>query len=132
MKFVDSNIFIHVLTESPEKSYEISRSILQRIENGEEALTSTAVIQEVLDWLEYNNHRKEVKIFVSALNSYHTLRKANNEWKDFPAAAEDAEKHGMDFVDALTLQVMKRERMDEIYSNDLDFDRVEGIKRIFE
>ncbi|TLX97979.1 MAG: hypothetical protein E6K96_01765 [Thaumarchaeota archaeon] len=38
----------------------------------------------------------------------------------------------MDFVDALTLHVMKRQGVDEIYSNDKDFDRVEWARRVFQ
>lgn len=132
MRFLDSNVFIYVLTQSPKNLYEVSSAILKKIENGEEALISTAVIQEVVDWLEYNNRRKEVKTFISALGSYLTLKKLTNVWKDFPAAAKDAERYEIDFVDALILHMMRREKVREIYSNDRDFNRVEGIKRVME
>ena len=42
------------------------------------------------------------------------------------------DKCGIDFVDALTLQTMKKNKINEIYSNDKDFDRVQWIKRIWE
>jgi predicted nucleic acid-binding protein len=58
MRFVDANVFIYALVKSPKKDYEISKRILKRIENGEETATSLAVLQEVVDWLEYNKRKK--------------------------------------------------------------------------
>jgi predicted nucleic acid-binding protein len=37
---------------------------------------------------------------------------------------DDMDKHKIDFVDALTLQTMEKNKINEIYSNDKDFDRV--------
>jgi len=125
MRFVDANVFIYILVKSPREAYETSRQILQRIESGEETITNTAVIQEVVDWLEYNNRKREVKSFITAINSYLTMNKINT-------ALDDMEKHDIDFVDALTLQTMKKNNTKEIYSNDKDFDRIKWIKRIWE
>jgi predicted nucleic acid-binding protein len=132
MRFVDANVFIYVLVKSPEKDYQISQTILRRIENGEETATSLAVIQEVVDWLEYNNRKKEARSFLTAVNSYLTMNKLNTTWNDFLTALDDMDEHNIDFVDALTLQTMKKNKIDEIYSNDKDFDRVKSIERIWE
>ena len=132
MRFVDANVFIYVLVKSPEKDYQISQRILRRIENGEEAATSLAVIQEVVDWLEYNNRKKEARSFLTAANSYLTMNKLNTTWNDFLTALDDMDEHNIDFVDALTLQTMKKNKINEIYSNDKDFDRVKTIERIWE
>jgi predicted nucleic acid-binding protein len=132
MRFVDANVFIYVLVKSPKKDFKISRGILERIENGEETATSLAVIQEVVDWLEYNNRKKEVRSFLTAVNSYLTLNKLPNPWDTFLAAQDAVDEHQIDFVDALTLQIMAKNKMSEIYSNDKDFDRVQWIKRIWE
>lgn len=132
MRFVDANVFIYVLVKSPKKDYEISRSILERIENGEEAATSTAIIQEVVDWLEYNNRKKEVRAFIAAVNSYLSMDKLNVIWDNFLQALEDMYESQIDFVDSLTLQMMKQNKIFEIYSNDKDFDRIDWTKRIWE
>jgi len=132
MRFVDANVFIYVLVRSPKESYETSRKILQRIEDGEETLTNTAILQEVVDWLEYNNRRREVKDFITAINSYLAMDKLSTAWDDMLAALDDTEKHHIDFVDALTLQAMKKNNTDEIYSNDTDFDKIKWVKRIWE
>jgi len=132
MRFVDANEFIYALVKSPKVDYEISKKILERLENGEEAATSLAVIQEVVDWLEYNNRKKEVLSFLIGLNSYLSLQKLGNDWEDFLSAQKEADECHIDFVDALTLQRMRKSKIREIYSNDKDFDRVSGIKRIWE
>ena len=131
MRFVDSSVFIYVLVKSPKDDYEIAKRILQRIEEGEEAITSTAVIQEIVDWLEYNNRRREVETLLTAINSYITMKKAEISWSDMIAAIDEMNKYDLDFVDALTLQTMKRNNIKEIYTNDRDFDRVTWIRRVW-
>jgi len=132
MRFIDANVFIYLMVKSPEKDYEISKRILKRIENGEEASTSLAVVQEVVDWLEYNNRKKEVRSFLTAVNSYLTMNKLNITWDDMLSALDDMDEHELDYVDALTLQTMKKNSIHEIYTNDTDFDKVKGIERIWE
>ena len=132
MRFVDANVFIYVLVKSPKKDYEISKKILERIENGEEAATSIAIIQEVVDWLEYNNRKKEIRSFLTAINSYLTMNKLQITWDKFLPALEDMYEKEIDFVDSLTLQIMKQNKINEIYSNDKDFDRINWTKRIWE
>lgn len=132
MRFVDANVFVYVLVKSPKKDYEISKRILERIEKGEETATSLAIIQEVVDWLEYNNRKREVRNFLIGANSYLSMEKQNATWDDFLLALDDMDGYKIDYVDALTLQRMKKSKISEIYSNDKDFDRVEWVKRIWE
>jgi len=132
MRFVDANVFVYVLVKSPKTDYEISKRILERIENGEETATSLAIIQEVVDWLEYNRRKKEIRNFLVGVNSYLSLEKMSVGWDDFIAALDDVDEYNIDFVDSLALQRMKKNRITEIYSNDKDFDRVSWVKRIWE
>jgi len=131
LRFVDSNVFIYVLIRSPKEDYEIARRILQRIEAGEAAITNTAVIQEVVDWLEYNNKRREIEKLLTAINSYIAMEKAEVSWNEVMEAVGDMERYSLDFVDALVLQTMKKNGVKEIYTNDRDFDRVKGIRRVW-
>ena len=131
MRFVDSNVFIYVLVKSPKDDYMTAKRILQRIEEGEETITNTAVIQEIVDWLEYNNRRREIETFLAAINSYITMKKAKVSWNEIMEAIGDMKKYDLDLVDALTLQTMKKNDVKEIYTNDKDFDRVKEVKRIW-
>jgi len=49
----------------------------------------------------------------------------------FPAI-ENINKNQMSFVDSLTLQIMKRNEIHEICSNDKEFDRIGWVKRLWE
>jgi len=131
LRFVDSNVFIYVLVKSPKDDYMTAKRILQRIEEGEETITNTAVIQEIVDWLEYNNRRREIETFLAAINSYITMKKAKVSWNEIMEAIGDMKKYDLDLVDALTLQTMKKNDVKEIYTNDKDFDRVKEVKRIW-
>ena len=132
MRFVDANVFVYVLVKSPKRDFEIAKGILERIEKGEKTATSLAIIHEVVDWLEYNNLKKEVRTFLIGVNSYLSLEKMNIEWDDFLAALDDVDEYRIDFVDAVVLQRMKKNKITEIYSNDKDFDRVEWVMRLWE
>lgn len=46
MRFVDTNVFVYALTAHPTFG-QASKRILERIENGEEAATSTLVLLEI-------------------------------------------------------------------------------------
>lgn len=131
MRFVDANVFIYAMVKSPKKDYDISRGILERIEKGEEAVTSLAVIQEVVSWLEYNGRTKEVRKFLAGVNSYLSLEKRAAPWGNFMQAMDVAEASDMGLVDALSVLAMKDCGINEVYSNDKDFDRVEWVKRIW-
>jgi hypothetical protein len=132
MRFVDANVFIYQIIQSPQKDYEISQKILQRIERGEEAATSLSVIQEVIKWLEYNHRKKGIGSFLIAINSYLSMNKITATWDNFLPVLEGMDKKQISFVDSLTLQIMKQNKISEIYSNDKDFDRIDWVKRIWE
>ena len=61
------------------------------------------------------------------MNSYVSMKKVAITWADALEAIPYLKKYGLDFVDSLTLRVMKRNGVKEIYANDRDFDRVEWI-----
>jgi len=132
MRFVDANVFIYQIMQSPQEDYEISERILQRIERGEEAAISLSVIQEVIKWLEYNHRKKEIENFLIAINSYISINKISIAWENFLPSLENMNKKQISFVDSLTLQIMSAYKINEIYSSDKDFDRIDWVKRIWE
>lgn len=132
MRFVDANVFIYQIIQSPKNDCEISEAILQRIQSGEEAATSLPVIQEVIKWLEYNHRGNDVGSFLTVINSYLSMKKFAVDWDSFLPSIEAMNKQQIGFVDSLTLQLMKQNEIAEIYSNDKDFDRIGWVKRIWE
>jgi predicted nucleic acid-binding protein len=132
LRFVETNIFLYVITAHPEFG-PIARRILDRVDSGEQAATSSLVIAEVCAWLEYHKKKTMVETFLNAVDSYPILRKFETTYTDEQRAKELERSYPrLEFFDRVYLAQMERLKLTEIYSNDRAFDKVKGIKRIFE
>jgi len=132
MRFVDANIFIYHLASDP-KFGNIARQILLRIQNGDEtALTSTIVISQVCSYLKWKRKTGAIPLFLEFLRSLPNLTKAETTFVDYFHLTTSREIHADNWDDLVIASQMKRFGIDEIYSNDSDFDSIHGIKRIFE
>ena len=132
MRFIETNIFLYIITANPEFGL-IAKRILDRVYSGEEAATSSLVIAEVCAWLEYHKKKILVEEFLSAVDSYPILQKYETTYADMQRAKELAPTYRrLQFFDRVYLAQMERLKITEIYSNDRAFDKVKGIKRIFE
>ena len=131
MRFIDSNIFIYHMANDPEYGEKASK-ILEKIENGEEATTSTLVIIQVCSYLRWKQKPEVIPKFLSLLRSLPNLEKVETTFQDLIQASEICEKIGWNrWDDAVIAAQMKRLKINEIYSNDADFDKIPSIKRIF-
>ena len=132
MRFVETNVFLYVINAHPEFGIN-ARRILERIQDGEEAATSSLVVAEVAAWLEHSKRNREVNLFLEMVDSYPTLSKWETTFEDELRAREfERLLPRLEFFDRVYIAQMKRLKLKEIYSNDRGFDRVPGIKRIFE
>jgi len=129
-RFVDTNVFVYVLTRDP-KFFEVSKRILGRIEDGEEALTSTVVVDEVCVFLEMHGRSGEISEVLSSIRSYVSMEVVSFGVEDMARASRLVEEFKMDWHDCLNVALMRKCGVEEVYSNDRHFDRVEGVKRIF-
>jgi len=132
-RFIDSNIFIYVLTQDPQH-YEKARAILERIEKGEEAVTSSLVLEEVFVFLEGRKAAQKIPKVFDSIRSYSTLRIEPYFIEDMASAISLLKSLAfkIDWDDALIAASMKRIGSDEIYSNDTHFDIIPHIKRVFQ
>lgn len=131
MRFLETNIFLYVITANPHFG-STAKTILQRIEDGEEAATSSLVVAEVCAWLEYHKLDDEIDLLFKILQSYPTLTILETTYED-EVKAKDLESHypKLEFFDRVYLAQMYRLKISEIYSNDKGFDKVKNIKRLF-
>jgi len=53
------------------------------------------------------------------------MRKVSVSWREVLDAVSDIEKYGLDFVNAFTLRVMKKNNVAETYANNRGFDGME-------
>jgi len=132
MKFVDTNVFIYVITAHPAFG-PAARRILERIEAGEEALTSTLVLCEVAWVLEAMGRQGDISSTIEKILSYKSLRVADFGAEDLVMGSVNLTNYRIDFNDGVNLAVMERNGVKEVYSNDeRHLGRVDSLRLVFE
>jgi predicted nucleic acid-binding protein len=117
MRFVDTNVFIYALTAHP-RFGENARRILERIEGGEAAVTSTLVLCEVAWVLEAMGRQGDIKSTLEKVLSYRTLEVVEFSGDDLLMGANNMAIHNVDFNDGVNAAIMMRLGVSEAYSND--------------
>lgn len=129
MIYLDANFFIICnfdLTSKGEKARKIQGEII----SGKAAITSSLALDEVM-WVLVKNRKPEllretIEDIYAVLNL--TIKEVS---PNIPLEALDIiEKYNLTPRDAFHVAVMKSYDVKEIVSDDTDFDRVEGVKRI--
>ena len=131
-RFVDTNIFIYTITAHP-RFGKISKNILERIEQGEAALTSTLVLCEVAWVLEAMGRQGDIKPTLEKIMSYQTLKIIDFNEDDLLIGANNMSAEQIDFNDGVNLALMMRLGILEVYSNDQKhLGKLDFLKLIFE
>jgi predicted nucleic acid-binding protein len=132
LRFVDANVFIYHLASDP-KFGKTAEEILRRIEDEEQAATSTLVISQVASYLKWKKKASVIPNFMDFLQSLPNLTKMETSFMDFVESRKIEHRAiGTAAWDDLVIaSQMRRNKLDEIYSNDSDFDDIPGIRRLF-
>ena len=128
---MDSNVFVYSLAADPAYG-ETAKAILSRIEQGEQAATSTLVVNQVVSYLGWKKKASSIPHFLEFLQSLPSLSKTETTFADYVEAKKRSDEKWSLFDDYVIARQMERLNLTEIYSNDSDFDNIEHIKRIFE
>ncbi|MEM3108875.1 MAG: type II toxin-antitoxin system VapC family toxin [Candidatus Bathyarchaeia archaeon] len=129
MIYLDANFYVFALLDTGTKGLNASR-IQESIVEGREAVTSVLSLDELM-WILIKNRRRE--LIRRAIEGIYatpnlTVREVDS---DVPLFALDfMEKYDLKPRDAFHVAVMKSLGVNEIVSDDPDFDRIEWIKRI--
>ncbi len=133
MRFLDSNVFMYHLTADATYGQK-ARTIIEKIESGENAATSTLVIAQVCSYLKWKKKENVIPLFLSFLKGLTSLQKIETNILDFEEARSLQSQLNLPWSmwdDLVITAQMKRLNIKEIYSNDQDFDKIPKIKRIF-
>jgi len=127
--FIDANIFVYVILDQKEKG-EASKDILDRIVHGQTATTSCMVIDEVM-WSLVRNQK--TILLESAIKNIYEM--PNLEVVSPPSnaplvAIQFMKEFNLKPRDAIHLATMQHYGITTIATDDKDFDRIKGIKRI--
>lgn len=129
--FIDTNIFIYAIELNPAYS-EISGRILSMIDSGElDGFTSSLVIMEICWYLESRQRPSEMQEATELINGS-KMRIEEIKLQDIKGAAEDkTEYKSVDLNDLINYNVMKRQGLETIYTNDPHFQRLHGLEPRF-
>jgi predicted nucleic acid-binding protein len=133
LRFIDSNVFVYHLAADPHYGKRAT-AILQAVENGEEAITSTLAIAQVCGYLKWKKRDKIIPLFLDLLKGLTSLRKIETEFIDFTTATDLLKGLQLSWNawdDLIIWAQMKRLGLNEIYSRDADFDSIPQVTRIF-
>lgn len=135
MIFLDSTVFINWFkaTKRDLSKAEVSASgfILNKLEKGEPTLTSSLVKDEVALWLS-RYKRSKLPDFLDSLQSYSTLTIESPIIEDEIEGERRLGSYPLGYLDCINLAVMKRSKVNTIYSSDKGFDSVPRLQRILE
>lgn len=130
-RFVDANIFIYSVTAHPLFG-KTAKKILERINNGEPAVTSTIVLCEVAWVLEAMGKQSSIKSTLEKIMSFKNLKLVGFSEDDLLVGANNAGTEHLDFNDGVNLALMMRLGITEIYSNDQKhFGKLDFIELVF-
>lgn len=135
MRFLDTNVILRYLTRDDEAKAEACYELFQRVQRGEEDLsTCEAIVIEAVyvlssPRLPYRLSHEEIR---ARLLPILTLRGLKLPQKRVYLRALDlyASSPFLDFEDAVAVAHMEQRGITEIVSYDQDFDRMSGLRRI--
>jgi len=110
---------------------EQAKRIISNISLGkEEVLTSVVHLSEAVNILKHGMGIEELARFTISLFMLNNMKICSVTKEEYFAAAELAEELKVDPNDALAVDLMRANNIEEIYSFDIDFDRISGITRL--
>ncbi len=131
MRFLDANIFIRFLTDDvPEKADACEKIFKKAVEKEETLFTTDLVIAEIVWVLEsfYELPKKEVQDKVEKILNTPNLICPHKDLI-LSALVLYSEKN-IDYIDACNALTLKEKGIEELYSYDKHYDRIDWITRL--
>jgi hypothetical protein len=138
MRFLDANIFIYAyykpkkqLTQKEKQMKEQAKQIISNISQGKEEVTITVVtLSEIVNILKHGMPLDQLTKIIRGVFMLDNVKIHGVTREAYFAATELGEDLRLEANDALAVDVMRMNNIEEIYSFDEDFDQIEGISRI--
>jgi len=138
MRFLGANIFIYAyykpkrqLSQKEKHMKERAKKIISNISQGKEKVATTVVhLSEIVNILKHGMTMDELAKLVTGLFMMDNVEIYGVSKEDYFAAIELSKDLKIDPNDALAVKAMKTSNINEIYSFDEDFDKVEEIIRL--
>ena len=131
MRFLDSNIFIYALlkpkrelSEDEKRIKEVSKKIVERIDGGEDVVTTIVHLSEVANILEDIAGTSFAAKFIRDVLLKKNVTVESTTVEDYIESTVFAEEWGISVNDALAYLIMKRRSINEIYTFDKHFEKL--------
>ena len=138
MRFLDANIFIYAyykpkkqLTEKENQMKEHAKKIISKVSQGKENVMLTVVhVSEVVNILKHGMPQDQLTNIIRGLFMLENVKVIDVTRDAYFAAVELGEDLKLEANDALAVDIMRQNRLNEIYSFDEHFDHIEGITKL--
>lgn len=138
MRFLDANVFVYAyykpkkqLTEKEQQMKDAAKKIISRVSSGEEDVITTVVqVSEVVNILKHGVSMGQLTDVIRGLFMLENVKILGVSAAAYFAAIELGEDLKLEVNDALAVDTMRLNGVEEIYSFDEHFDQVEGITRL--
>ena len=138
MKFLDANIFIYAyyrpkkqLTEKEEAMKDQAKKIISNISQGKEEVMTTVVhISEIVNILKNGMPQDQLTQIILGLFMLDNVKIMDVTKDTYFAAAEMGEDLKLEPNDALAVDIMRQNNIEEIYSFDEHFNNIDGITKL--
>jgi predicted nucleic acid-binding protein len=118
------------LSESEARIKKSAKEIIGRLSGGEEVHMTVVHVVEVANILEENLPLGEALQIMGALLSKENILMTGVNREDCLAAQRAAKEGKVGLSDAIAFVAMRNSGLEEVYSFDRDFDRLDGIRRV--
>ena len=132
MRFIDANVFIYAvlkpkreLNEKELKIKSVSKEIFNRVNEGEEVITTVVHLSEVANVLEDAANLSFAISFLKDLLLKRNVIVERVSDKDYMESVLLAEEKRVSINDALAYLLMKRRGVEEIYTSDKHFENLD-------
>jgi predicted nucleic acid-binding protein len=138
MRFLDANIFIYAyykpkeqLTQTEKQMKEQAKQIISNVSQGKEEVTMTVVhLSEIVSILKHGMPLSQLTKIIRGIFMLDNIKIHDVTREAYFAAVELGEDLRLEANDALAVDVMRVNNIEEIYSFDEDFDQIEAISRL--
>lgn len=138
MRFLDANIFIYAyykpkkqLTEKEKQMKEHAKKIISNVSQGKENVMMTVVhVSEVVNILKHGIPQDQLTNIIRGLFMLENVKIIDVTRDTYFAAVELGQDLKLEANDALAVDIMRQNGLDEIYSFDEHFDYIKGITKL--
>jgi uncharacterized protein len=138
MRFLDANVFVYAyyrpkkaLTEKEEAMKDQAKEIIRRVSSGKEQVTTTVVhVSEIVNILKNGMPQDQLTSLILGLFMLDNVRILDVTKDAYFAAAEIGNDLKLEPNDALAVDAMRQNGIDEIYTFDEHFSNIDGIVKL--